>query len=139
MQRINLGRVILGGLVAGLVINIGESLLNMMVIAPDMRAALDALHLPQVGGPAIGIFVVEAFLLGIATIWLYAAIRPRYGMGAKTALRAGAAVWFFSFLYSGVGMAVMGFFPMRVEVVSCAWGLAEICIAAMAGGYLYRE
>jgi hypothetical protein len=35
------------------------------------------------------------FVVGIAAIWLYAAIRPRYGPGAATALRAGFAVWLF--------------------------------------------
>lgn len=32
MGKINLGRVLLGGLVAGVVYNIGEAVLNMVVI-----------------------------------------------------------------------------------------------------------
>src|SRR5207249_3963498 len=38
-------------------------------------------------------FLAWGFLVGIFAVWLYAAIRPRYGAGPKTALCAGAAVW----------------------------------------------
>jgi hypothetical protein len=38
-------------------------------------------------------FVLWGFLVGIFAVWLYAAIRPRYGDGPKTALCAGAVVW----------------------------------------------
>ena len=37
MGKINFGRVLLGGLVAGLVINIGEYLLNGVVLAKQME------------------------------------------------------------------------------------------------------
>jgi hypothetical protein len=37
MGNINIGRVILGGLVAGLVLNVGEFLLNGIVLADQMK------------------------------------------------------------------------------------------------------
>ncbi len=98
MSRINVGRVILGGLLAGLVVNVSETILNVVVVASSMEAALHERNLPPLGiQPIIG-FVVMAFLLGIATVWLYAAIRPRFGAGAGTAVIAGVAVWFFAYL-----------------------------------------
>ena len=45
MGNINVGRVILGGLLAGLVINIGESVLNLFVVAQGMDQALKARNL----------------------------------------------------------------------------------------------
>ena len=65
-----------------------------------MEEALRASNLPALGGSAIGGFVFFAFLLGIVTVWLYAAIRPRFGAGAKTAVIAGLFVWFFAYFYS---------------------------------------
>jgi hypothetical protein len=135
----NFGRVVIGGLVAGVVLNISEFILNMIVLGPDMAAALAKLNLPPVGGQAIGVFVAIAFALGIATIWLYAAIRPRYNPGPKTALCAGAAVWFFSYAYPSVGSMMMGFFPVHLMAIGVFWGLAEILIAAVAGAYFYKE
>jgi len=92
MGKINWNRVILGGLVAGLIINIFEFVLNGVILARDMEAAMTALG-RQVGGSALAMFTVWCFLVGIFAVWLYAAIRPRYGAGPKTALCAGAAVW----------------------------------------------
>ena len=40
MGRINTGRVVVGGLLAGLLINISEFVLNTVVIAKDMEAAM---------------------------------------------------------------------------------------------------
>ena len=139
MGNINVGRVIIGGLLAGLVINIGETILNVVVVAQGMEQALKARNLPPLGAGAIGGFVLLAFLLGIATVWLYAAIRPRFGAGAATAAVAGLAVWFFAYLYKGVGQDLIGFFPAGLTILTLVWGLAEIILGALAGSWVYRE
>lgn len=139
MGSINMGRVVIGGLLAGLVLNISETILNLFVVNRDTESALLAMNLPLVGGPAIGGFVVMAFLLGIMTVWLYAAIRPRFGAGMKTAVCAGLVVWFFAYLYNGVGMALMHVFPPRLLGITLVWGLVEIVLAAIAGGWAYKE
>jgi hypothetical protein len=139
MGRINVGRVMLGGMLAGLVVNVSETILNVVVVASSMEAALHERNLPTLGiQPIIG-FVVLAFLLGIATVWLYAAIRPRFGAGAGTAVIAGVAVWFFAYLYSGVGTTLMSFLPVRLMTLTLAWGLVEIVLGALAGAWVYRE
>lgn len=139
MSGINMARVVIGGIVAGLVIDVSEFILNMMVLGTDLNAAMARLNLPPVGGQAIAVFVVLGFVLGIVTVWLYAAIRPRYGPGPKTALCAGAAVWFFAYFYSAMGMLVMGMFSTRLITISLVWGLAEILIASVVGAALYKE
>ena len=83
--------MILGGLAAGLIINVIESVLNGVILAKDMEAAISALG-RQMGGGALAMFIAWGFLVGIFAVWLYAAIRPRYGAGPKTAACAGAAV-----------------------------------------------
>jgi hypothetical protein len=139
MGKINIGRVIAGGLLAGLVINIGETVLNAVVIADQMNAAVAARNLPPVGGRAIASFVIMCFGLGIATVWLYAAIRTRFGPGVPTAVLNGAVVWFFAILWPQMGDAVMQIFPMDVISVAVVWGLVEIVLGSMAGAWLYRE
>lgn len=139
MSRINMRRVILGGIAAGVVINVGESILNLVVLGADMEAAMARLNLPPIGGQAIGVFVFMGFVVGILTTWLYAAIRPRFGPGPKTAMCAGATVWFFAYFYSGLGMVVMGMFTARLMTIAVAWGLVEILVAAVVGAALYKE
>jgi hypothetical protein len=87
MGKINWPRVILGGAVAGLIINLFEFILNGVILAEDMNAAISALG-RHLGGPELLMFNTWAFLVGIFMVWLYAAIRPRYGAGPKTALAA---------------------------------------------------
>jgi hypothetical protein len=139
MGKINIGRVIAGGLLAGLVLNIGETLLNAVVIAERMNAAVAARNLPPVGTREIISFVVMCFGLGIATVWLYAAIRTRFGPGVPTAVLTGVVVWFLAFLWPQMGDAVMQMFPTDVIYIAVAWGLVEVVLAAIAGAWLYRE
>ena len=139
MGKINLGRVILGGIVAGLVINVSEFVLNDIVLGADMAASMKSHNLPDVGTSAIAVFTVLAFLIGIATVWVYAAIRPRFGSGAGTAVCAGSVVWFLAYLYPGIGYGMLQLFSTKVIVVGLVWGLVELLIAAVAGAWLYKE
>src|SRR5262245_16951006 len=99
MSKINLGRVFVGGLVAGLVINISEFLLNGVVIGEEMNAAMVALNKPPISPGMIFWFLLFGFGLGIMLVWVYAAIRPRFGPGISTAVCAGALVWGLAYLY----------------------------------------
>lgn len=139
MRSINTARVVIGGIVAGLVINVSEFILNMVVLGADMNTAMARLNLPPVGGQAIVVFVILGFALGIGMAWLYAAIRSQYGPGPRTAVCAGAAVWFFAYFYGGVGMMVMGVFPERLIAIGMIWGLGEVLLASVAGAALYKE
>ena len=79
MASINTRGVVVGGLVAGLIINVSEYILNEPVLGARMVDALTAHNLPPVGGNAIAVFVILGFVLGLVLVWLYAAIRPRFG------------------------------------------------------------
>jgi hypothetical protein len=139
MPRINLKGVLIGGLLAGLIINVGESILNIPLLGAQMEAAMRALNLPPVGMGPIVVFLIGGFALGLILVWLYAAIRPRFGAGPKTALLAAIVLWFLAYFWPSLGMGLMGFMPMKLLLIAMAWGLAEVVIAALAGGALYKE
>ena len=96
-------------------------------------------NLPPPGGGAIAVFVFLGFGVGITAVWLYAAIRPRYSPGAKTALCAGSAVWFLTSAYPDVVIAALGFFPVGDTVVVLIWRLVEFSLATLVGAWLYQE
>jgi hypothetical protein len=121
MGKVNLGRVILGGLLAGLVINISEFILNTVVVGAQMEELLKARSMPPIGNSAIATFILFGFLLGILTIWLYAAIRPRYGAGPGSAIMAGLIVFFLAYVYSNAGLTLLGFMPASMMLVIDAW------------------
>ncbi len=138
MGKINWGRVILGGLLAGLVINIFEYVVNGVVLAADWEAAMKALG-HQMSNSAIAVFVVWGFLAGIAAIWLYAAARPRFGPGPKTAALTGVGYWVVGYALPNFGLAPLGLFPPRLLVIGTIVGLVEIIVASEIGAWIYKE
>src|SRR2546425_13360836 len=115
MGRINWGRVVMGGFLAGLVLNVVDFLVYGVWLKTDYAAAMQALGKPGSMDNLIPLFVVLDFVYGIGLLWLYAAIRPRFGAGPKTAVIAGVALWFFVFLLHAIGEAPMGLFPSRLN------------------------
>lgn len=139
MAAINWGRVISGGLAAGLVMNIGQTLLNAVVLAEQSAELSKRLNVPPPGGAQIGVFVLGTFAVGIVLAWLYAAMRPRYGAGPATALAAGLAVWFLSRFLPSLYYAVGGIIPMGLAMTAAGWSIVEVPLAALVAGWLYKE
>ncbi len=138
MSRINGKRVVLGGIVAALIVNAGEFLLGLL-LKKDYEAAIRALGIRMEADVATLLPIVWSFVVGILAIWLYAAIRPRYGPGPRTAVRAGLALWAFSTVTFSVAMASLRIFPARLMAIATAWSLVEVIVAVLAGASLYRE
>lgn len=139
MSEINFAGVLKGGVPAGLIMTVSEYVLNEPVAGAQMAAELAARNLPPVGGAAIAVFTVITLLMGIFTVWLYAAIRPRFGPGPKTALSAGLIVWGLAYLYSAITFAVLGINSLGITVLVIAWSAVEMIVASAVGGYLYNE
>jgi hypothetical protein len=144
MSGINWRRVILGGLLAGMVINVFEFFLNGVVLAKDWEAAIVALGRPRIAGSQIALFfvwsfVLWGFLIGIISVWLYAAMRPRYGAGPKTALYVGSFVWGLGYLLPSVTPLLLSLYPRRIVAIGLTVGLVEVLLAALVSARLYRE
>ena len=139
MAKINMTRVILGGVLAGLVVNIGEYFLNTSILGKLMEASLQALNRPQVGNEGMAFYVVLGFAVGIFAIWVYAAIRPRFGAGTMTAICAGLMVWFLVSLYASAGLLPLHLFPRRLLLYGVIWTFFEFPLAVIAGAWIYKE
>ena len=123
----NMSGIIKGGLVAGLLINVSEFVLNMMVIP-----------MPEGAGGSIGFWVVYAFVMGLLTAYLYVLIRPRCGAGPKTGVCAGLLVWALHTLLPAGGMWNMGMAPEGLPLM-LAWTGVELALAGVLAGMLYSE
>lgn len=136
--RIDLGRVVLGGLLTGLIINVGETVLNAFVLGPYYAEPMMAWGVAE-SPHSVALFTVYGFLLGIVVVWLYAAVRPRFGPGPRTAALVGLVVWFiYSGSFADFHLAVPLFSPV-VPFGNLAWGFVELPLAALAGAWVYRE
>ena len=141
MGKINTGRLILGGIVAGILVNVSETVLNAVVLKEKWGAAMQALGKPMTAmePKAMVVWIVWGFVYGFLCVWLYAAIRPRFGAGAGTAAKAGFVAWLLAGLLSSVGMANMGLVPTSLLVTSCIWTLVESILVTIVGAWLYKE
>lgn len=139
MGKINWGRVILGGLLAGVVLNVVDFVLYGMVLKQDMAAALQALGKEPMPDSMIPLYIAWDFVLGIALLWVYAAIRPRFGPGPKTAVIAGLGVWFLIGLMHTIGEAPMGLFPQKLYTLGTIVALIQIPVATVVGASVYKE
>jgi hypothetical protein len=138
MGRINPKGVIVGGLVAGLVLNVIDYLVWGVWLAPDFAAALQGAGKPPADS-LIPLWVLLDFIYGIALVQMYAAIRPRFGPGPATAVKAGLFMWVLVGLLHAIGEAPLGLLPMRLYVLGTAASLVALLIAAVAGARFYRE
>jgi hypothetical protein len=138
-MKINFGRVLLGGFAAGLLMNVGEWLLNDKVLGNQMKVYFAQHNFPMPEGKAIAVAVVMVFVLGIVMILGYAAIRPRFGPGPKTAIIAALFAWFGVYLYGNVLAVAFGIFPTNLLPLVLGWGLVEYLMGALVGASLYKE
>src|SRR5262249_26614301 len=114
MGKINLGRVILGGIVAGIIINLFEFVLNGRVVANRWTDLMVSINRPALGGSEIVWFNIFGFAIGLVAVWTYAAIRPRFGEGPKTALYAALLTWVTAYVLVDMSPTIMGVFPMSM-------------------------
>ena len=140
MGHINWARVILGGLLAGIVINAFEFVSNSLVLPNDWAVAMRALGKPErFAAGQIAAFVLWGFLVGIFAIWMYAELRPHYSARPMTAVIAGLAVWFLGYLLASVMPVTLNLFPGRLMLIGLAVGLVEAIVGTMAGAWLYQS
>jgi hypothetical protein len=141
MGKINLGRVLLGGIVAGIVSDVLGFLVDGWLLAPRWADGMKMLGKPSVFTThQIIAFNLLGLLGGIALIWIYAAIRPRFGAGAKTAVIAGLFVWFVGTLLPNAGfMYVPHLYSKHLTLYTTLGGIVELVVGALAGAALYKE
>ena len=140
MGKINMGRVIIAGLVAGLVADLLGYLVDGMLLAPQWADGMKALGHADFSSNQWIWFNLLGLVSGIVLIWIYAAIRPRFGAGAKTAAYAGLVVWVIGALLPNLSfMWVGGLFSHRLMAMTTLGALVEIVVGAIAGAALYQE
>src|SRR4030095_11450708 len=95
-SRINIPKLIVGGVVAGIVLNGVDYVVNNFVLAEAWQHVVQGHNFDpeaMTGTAALVTFIVVDLLLGFLIAWTYAAIRPRLGPGQATAIIAGFVVW----------------------------------------------
>jgi hypothetical protein len=139
MGGINVGRWLAGGVVAGIIMWVIEGAASILYMG-DMETALEAHGLGmEISAGMMALTVVVSLVAGLVLVFLYTAARPRFGAGPKTAVVVAVAMWVGGYLLSLLGYQMIGLYPSSMLVMWGAIGLIEMIIAALAGGWIYRE
>jgi len=111
-----------------------------LVLAKDMEEFFRRCGFPTDPGMSFMVIAISiTFVLGIVIVLGYAAIRPRFGAGPKTAVFAALFAWCGVYLYQNTIAFGLGLVPMRLVAIALAWGLVEYILATVAGAALYKE
>jgi hypothetical protein len=139
MGKINLQKVLIGGLIAGVVLNVIDYVQFGMILKEQMAAAMAAVGKPAMTNAQIPWFVVLDFVGGIFLVWLYAAVRPRFGAGAKTAAMTGVIAWFGGSLLPALFMWPAALIPHNLTITITLVALVEWALACVIGAKFYTE
>jgi hypothetical protein len=140
-MAINTGKVVAGGLVAGVVANAIDFVNNTYVLGADMQAWAASHNIDPAtltSGAVAGTWVVVDFIYGLLLVFTYAAIRPRFGPGVRTAIIAGLAV-FLSPTIVLFGFTQMGMLTMAMFVKGTIGAIVATLAASVAGAAIYKE
>jgi hypothetical protein len=141
-MAINTQKVVVGGIVSGVVMTVIGFISNMFILGARMKAESDAFKPgmadQMMQGPAVITNIVMNLILGIALVWTYAAIRPRFGPGLKTAAYVAVLFWILA------GIFYSGYMHMGMMSAGLWWsfafvGLVNFLLSAWAGAKLYSE
>ena len=139
---VNTKRILLGGLLAAVIIAVAQMLLYGGLLA-DAMAAAQAEKGVREASWGNTLYLVTTILPGLLLAWTYAAIRPRFGAGPMTALRAGGLIWLATWLMYYIWLAPSGrgllFLKPGHTALALLWDLAGVLLAALAAGWVYRE
>lgn len=143
-MAINTSKVVTGGLVAGVVLNIIDYLSYGVILADRIKVDANAFK-PGLGdamaamtGGQIAGYVVMDFVVGMLLVWTYAAFRPRFGPGPKTA--SYVALVFFTFgLILNTGQMQMGIMSSGLWWTFALIWLVSMLLATTIGARVYSE
>lgn len=141
-MAINTGKVLIGGVVAGVVMNAVDFVTNMFIVGERMKAETEAfkpgLSDQMMSSSTMISYIIMDFALGIALVWTYAAIRPRFGPGIKTASYAAILFWILAGIFLS-GYLHMGMMSTGLWFTFAFLGLVNFLLSAWAGAKFYTE
>jgi hypothetical protein len=140
MTKINWTRVLLGGLLAGVILNVLGYGAFALFLGRKWGVALEAMGRPlHTSLVDILIGIVFYFVVGILAVWFYALIRPRCGSGPKTAIFAGVAFWVLSGLLPTISWGGLRLFSAGLLTMDVLTYLVMVIVATLLGAWVYKE
>jgi hypothetical protein len=135
----NMGRLIAGGLVAGVVGNALHALSGMYLTTVEMSDMQRRLGLSQDAiNSSMTTWIIVDFVWGLLLVFTYAAMRSRLGPGPKTAVVSGVTLWL-AVASVFAGLTAIGVYTDQAFIKETFLNLVTVLAASLAGAYVYKE
>lgn len=136
-NALNFKRIIIGGLIAGMILNLIDTPNGMFIAGPQIKLFLAEHGVPF--NPLIPAFFFPFHLvLGMMMVWTYASIIPQFGAGRKAALYA-TILLLLSTRLMAFGFVVMGLLPLHLYLILSATMVLGSLIGGLAGCWYYSR
>lgn len=140
MRKINLVRLLLGGIVAGIVGDILGYLVDGLLLQQNWADEMLALGKNEFTMTQIVQFNTIGIVFGVVSILIYVGFRPLFGANWKTAIYAGLTAWVIGTLLPNLSfMYAAGLFSKHLMLYTTAGGLVEVVAGTVAGAALYKQ
>jgi len=143
-MAINTSKVVTGGIVAGVVLTAIDFIANMFLLGDRMTAEANAFKeglgdaMAAMSGGQIAGFVIMNLVIGMLLVWTYAAVRPRFGAGPKTATYVALVFFTFGLIMTSNYLA-MGMMSVGLWLTYGVLWLVNLIVSTMVGAMLYSE
>jgi hypothetical protein len=142
MNRIRLNRLFIAGLVtllAFIVIElVWEGLIGRLLLSEPLEALASY---PEISTWTLRHHAINILIaLGncLMLIWLYASLRPMFGVGTRAALIASAFMFVFVFAFE-LNYTNLGVLPLRLAILDAVNLIVELPLALIAGAHVYES
>ena len=142
MNRIRIGRMLLAGLVTLIVFMLieflWEGLLGRALFAGVAQRIAESTAYAEWTTRGLVITIVVGLANCIMMMWLYAALRPMFGVGTRNALITGGFVFAFVTAFA-INNVNRGLLPALIAAVEQMNLLIELPLALIVGAYVYER
>src|SRR5262245_26854088 len=139
MSRINVPRLLMGGLVAGIVDNGLDFVINPYLVANENNVMMQRMNLrSDVAENSMWPWIAVDFIYGFILVFAYVAMRPRFGPGPKTAMITGMTFWI-AFTAVFAGLMSMGLYSPQHFGKNSFYSLVSTLLPVLVGAALYKE
>jgi hypothetical protein len=141
MNKIKVGRLLASGLITFLTFIAIELLVENIVGNRLFGLAYDDwytdLIIPNWTVVNYVLNILFALVNSIVLMWLYAALRPMFGVGVRTALITSGFMFTFVATYA-VNQANLGILPIWIAVIELVYLVIELPLALQVGAWFYE-
>ena len=132
-------RVVLGGLLGGLISNVSGIALGALVLQAEASKFFRAMENPPSGTRVFIEHVLMRFGMGLAAAWLYWAIRPRFRARKRAVFAAAVFLWLTVYLFPALIFEELRIYSTRTAVIGAAWGLVELVLVVVMVSRVLRN